>query len=267
MRTVLIALAGLLAGLLGEVIRRMIRQARIIRKQLDAYRRGEYEGQLRIIEGFRANGSEPPEYLFFRGSTLLELGALEEAEKCLRRSLGVEQAAIFKALTEDELGLVLLEQARYDEAIAAFENALLNAPGRGGPHRGIASALLRQERQAGDALRRARTAVELDEAARKSAREDYDLNLAESLAVFAWAVAAYGADEERVDQLLERSFTLCPTTTRPIRAEIHYHAARAYSALGRVEEREAQLAWAAEVDPNGNFGRLAAAELQKTAKM
>jgi tetratricopeptide (TPR) repeat protein len=244
----------------------MIRQNRIIRRQLDAYRRGEYEDQLRIIEGFRVNGSEPAEYLFFRGSTLLELGQLEEAEKCLRRSLAFDQPAIFKALTEDELGLVLLEQERYDDAISAFENALVNAPGRGGPHRGVASALLRQDRQAGDALRRARTAVELDEAARKSAREDLDLNLAESLAIFAWATAIYGGDELRVDELLARAFTLCPPTTRPIRAEIHYHAARAYSALGKLGERETELDRAAEVDPKGNFGRLAAAERLKTVK-
>ena len=263
MAKILVPIAILLAGLVLVGARRVIRHNRILREQLEAYKRGDYETQMRIVEGFRRRGSEPSRYLFFRGTALFELGDLAGAEGCLRRSIADERVPMLKTLAEDQLGLVLIEQGRHDEAIANFENVIALAPDRAGGHRGMAIALLRQGRQTGDALRHARQAVEIDEAARKAPREDLDLNLAESLAALAWAVAVYAGDAERTESLLEDAFALCPERTRPIRAELHYHAARAYLALDRVDTCQVQLVRAIEADPKGNFGRLAAVEAQR----
>lgn len=232
------------------------RRQRTLGAQLEAYRRGDYQGQLRAIEGLRSGNSEPPEYLFFRGKALYELGQLKEAEDCLRKGLPREPNRQRKALCEDALGEVLLEQKRYAEAIACFKSSIANWPQRGCCHRAIAAALLRQGTPAADALRWARTAVKVDEASHPATSEIHDLNLAEALATMAWAVAAYSGDAAEVDRLLERAFTLCPETTRPIRAQLHYHAGRAYSALGRTADSVSHFSRAASCDPTGNCGRL-----------
>jgi tetratricopeptide (TPR) repeat protein len=240
-----------------EGLRRFVRRQRTVLAQLAAYRRGDYAEQLRIVEGLRGKRSDPPEYLFFRGKALFEMGDLQAAEDCLRKGLPLEPTGMRKALAEDALGEILLEQGRYDEAIASWESSIAHAPGRGCCHRGIATAILRQGGPAVDAIRWARTAAQIDEKARRVPSEPLDLNLAEALATLAWATAAYSGDVEEVQQLLARSFELCPETTRPIRGQLHYHAGRAYAALGRMEASAGQFAQAAGIDPNGNFGRIA----------
>ncbi len=234
----------------------VFRRQRILNIQLEAYRRGDYQGQLRALEGLRKGNSGGPVYLFFRGGALYELGQLDGAEESLRKSLSLERKRRRRALCEDALGGLLLEQGRYAEAIACFEKSISEWPERGSCHRAIAAALLRQGVQAADALRRARSAVEIDDTVRPLTKETHDLNLAEDLAVLAWAVSAYSGDAREVDRLLERAFKLCPETTKPIRAQLHYHAGLAYRALGKTADSAIHFERAASVDPNGNFGRL-----------
>ena len=233
------------------------RARRVVMEQLAAYRRGDYEEQLRIVEGLRRNGEETPAYLFFHGKALYELGRLQEAEASIRKGQVLERDARMRAYSKDALGQVLLELGRYGEAIEAFESSLGDSSGRGCCHAEIATALLRRGGQPAEALRRARKAVEIDERARALTREIHDLNLSESLAALAWAVAAYSGDGAEVERLVGRSLALCPETTRPIRAEVLFHAGMAYAALGREEESARYFASAAETDPRGNFGRLA----------
>jgi tetratricopeptide (TPR) repeat protein len=204
----------------------------VLAAQLAAWRRGDYEGQIRAVGSLRV--WKPRAYLFFRGSALLNLGRLQEAEACLRQSLLMEKKRRLKALCESQLGHVVLAQQRYADAIACFERSIADWPQRGRGHRGIAETLLAQGVQPAEALRQARQAADLDEANTTLGAENRDLNLGESLATLAWAEAVNGGNAAKVEQLLQKAFTLCPETCVPIRAELDYLAGRAYAALGKT---------------------------------
>ena len=241
--------------------RNFIRFRGVLKAQLAAYRRGDYQGQLKIIEGFRTNRSEPEHYLFFRGTACYELGRLEEAEELLRRSLSMANDPARRTVCRDQLGLVLMEQARYDEAAACFRVCIEESPNRGGGRRGMAETLLRQDGNNAAALDAARLAVEADRAEKvsggKLGREAHVLNLSESLAVFAWALAKNAVDPAEVEGALTEAFALCSETTKPIRARLHFCASQAFSALGNTAESSRHIQFAAEIDPLGNYGRLA----------
>jgi tetratricopeptide (TPR) repeat protein len=160
---------------------------------------------------------------------------------------------------------VLMDQGRFPEAIAFFENAGSAWPDRGSSHRGVAEVWLRQGREFPEALEHARQAVEIDRPASGMKKEALDTRLGEDLATLAWAVAANstvaansGAAAE-VDSQLTESFKLCGTKTKPILAQIHYQAGKAYEALKMPEKAREHFRQAAEVDPNGIYGRLARA--------
>jgi tetratricopeptide (TPR) repeat protein len=242
------------------VVRRIANRLRILRTQLAAYRRGDYQGQLQAIEGFRVRGSEPVHYLGFRGSACYQLGRLEEAEQALRRSLSMEKYAQLRTVTRDELGRVLMEQGRWDDAAACFQECIAESPQRGGSYRSVAELLLRRGHDRTAALDAARRAEAADRAEKvspgKLGKEDHDLNLSESLAVLAWALAQNGTSPAEIEPMLKEAFSLCPETTRPTRAEIHYFAGRAYADLGKPVESERQFRTAVQVDPVGNYGRL-----------
>lgn len=58
----------LLAALCLLEVRSVVRFRGLVLAQLAAYRRGDYHGQLTIVERFRTRRSEPSHYLFFRGA-------------------------------------------------------------------------------------------------------------------------------------------------------------------------------------------------------
>jgi len=159
-----------------------------------------------------------------------------------------------------------MDAGRYPEAIAFFENAGTAWPDRGSSHRGIAEVWLRQGHEFPEALAQARQAVDIDRAASGMKKEALDTRLGEDLATLAWAVAANATSvfaspspgiADEVESLLAESFQLCGTKTRPILAQIHYQAAKAYDALKVTEKAREQLRVAAEADPRGVYGRLA----------
>jgi len=88
-------------------------------------------------------------------------------------------------------------------------------------------------------------------------KEALDSRLGEDLAVLAWAVAVNSGDVGEVESLLTEAFPLCGTKTEPVLAELHYHAGRAYEALGISEKTREHFRQAIEADPKGIFGRLA----------
>jgi tetratricopeptide (TPR) repeat protein len=248
----ILALLALFAAVL-HYWRRWFRS--VAAAQLAAWRRGDYEAQVRAVEPLR--GWKTEAHLFFHAGASFELSGLHGAEECLRQCLRMTKAPRARAIRESHLGHVLLEQRRYAEAIACFERSIAGWPQRGGGHRGIAQTLLRQGVQPDEALRQARQAAELDEANTALGTESRDLNTAESLATLAWAEAVNGGDVPKVEHWLEKAYALCPETIVPVRAQIHYHAGRAYSALGKTKASVWEFERAAKLDPHGNYGRLA----------
>jgi len=150
-----------------------------------------------------------------------------------------------------------MEHQRYPEAIAFFEDAGRAWPDRGANQRGLAEVRLRQGRELPEALELARQAVEIDRRATGMEKEALDSRLGEDLAVLAWAVAVNSGDVGEVESLLTEAFPLCGTKTKPVLAELHYHAGRAYEALGISEKTREHFRQAIEADPKGIFGRLA----------
>jgi len=267
--------AKTLTVLLAVVLLALLHRARLIRRfrraiaaQHEAYRNGDYEAQLEVAEALKR--SAHPAHLYFRGRALLELGRMDEAEACLRQSSIEEYDGHCIALYKDELGQVLVEQQRYDEAIACFESGIPHWPQRGGCHRGVAATLLRQGGKGPESLGRARQAVEIDEHYSKVPAGVHDLhvsearawNLGESLATLAWAEAVNSGNAAEVERLLARAFTLCPEDAVPVRAKVHYHAGRVYASLGKREESTGQFERAARIDPKGIYGRLGKAAMR-----
>jgi tetratricopeptide (TPR) repeat protein len=252
-------------------IARGIRTISAINAVMAAYREGDYEAGLKNAEGLK-NPLNPlsksAEYCFFRGTMLHHLGRLDEAEASLREGLPLEEDTRQRALVHNTLASVLMDAGRYPEAIAFFENAGTAWPDRGSSHRGIAEVWLRQGREFPEALQHARQAVEIDRAASGMKKEALDSRLGEDLATLAWAVAAnatavFNSANPRalteVESLLAESFQLCGTKTKPIVAQIHYQAGKAYESLKMPEKAQEHFRQTAEVDPKGIYGRLARA--------
>jgi tetratricopeptide (TPR) repeat protein len=231
----------------------------VLQDQLAAYQRGDYQAQLKIIEGFRIGGSEPAHYLFFRGGACFQLGRLGEAEQVIRRSMSMETSPVLSVLCQDQLGHILMEQGRWDEASACFQECILESPKRGGGHRAIAEGLLRHSERNEAALGAARLGVAADRA--KTARGrlgklDRAASLSESLAFLAWALAKNRANAAEVESALKEAFALCGETTKPVLAELHFCAGHAYADLGNKNESIRHFKCANEIDPIGNYGRL-----------
>ncbi len=235
----------------------VVRELGIIRDQLAAYRRGDYEAQLKIVEGLRVKGSEPPGYLFFRGSACFQLGRLEEAEQAIRRSLAIETNAALKTVCRDELGRVLMAQGRWEEAADCFRECIAEAPGRGCGYRAMAEMLLRRGGRSAAALDAARSAVAADRAASgKLGKEERDINLGESLAVLAWALAENQSPGGEIGSAIEEAFALCGDSAKPILAELHYCAGHVRAVLGDTAASARHFQSATEIDTAGYYGSL-----------
>jgi tetratricopeptide (TPR) repeat protein len=242
------------------VIARGIRTVRIMNAAMAAYRKGNYETALHKAEGLKG-ASTTAEYYFFRGSILYHLGRFDEAEASLRDGLPLEEDPRQKALVYNTLASVLMEQRRFPEAIAFYENAGRAWPDRGSNHSGIAEIWLRQGRELTEALARARQAVEIDRNATGIKKEALHTRLGEDLVVLAWAVAANSGDVREVESLLSEAFPLCGTKTTPVLGQIHYHAGKAYEALKMPEKSHEHFRQATELDPHGTWGHLSQASL------
>jgi tetratricopeptide (TPR) repeat protein len=240
-------------------IARGMRTISAINAVMAAYREGDYETGLQKAESLKGHPDNKAEYCFFRGTMLHHLGRLDEAEASLREGLPLEENPRQRALVYNTIASVLMDQGRYPEAIAFFENAGRAWPDRGSSHSGIAEVWLRQGREFPEALDHARQAAEIDRAASGMKKEALDSRLGEDLAMLAWAVAANSGAAAEVESLLAESFKLCGTKTKPILAQIHYQAGKAYEALKMPEKAREHFRQAAEVDPNGIYGRLARA--------
>ena len=223
----------------------------------EAFRRGDYDAALREAEGLKGSTHMPEAYSLQRGVLLYHAGQLREAEACLQEGLRIDTNPRLFALRVEQLGKICLEQGKYNDAVAYFERSVDGWPDRGGGHRAVAEALLRQGSPPAGALRRARLAVDADRDADPVSPELYGLNLAQSIAVLAWAVAEDSRDSAEVHRLLDEAFQLCGDAVKPALAEVHYYAGFACAALGDKEDGLSHFVQAAALDPQGNYGRLA----------
>jgi len=226
---------------------------------MQAYRRGDYETALRATEGLRAADQETS-YCFFRGSMLMHLGRLDEAEPLQRRAVLRQSDPRRSALAYSQLGQNLQEQGRYDDAMDCFEAALRRCPGKGSVYRHLAELQLHRGDCPTEALKWANMATGAErasEAETPGMEEVNRLNLGLALSALAWAVAVARQDRARVDQLMNEAIPLMGSNAKPYLAQAHYHAGRAYSALGDLGKQAEHFDEAARLDPKGTWGCLA----------
>ena len=94
-------------------------------------------------------------------------------------------------------------------------------------------------------------------------KEALDSRLGEDLAVLAWAMAANSGDAGQVEAALAEGLPLCDQKTRPVLAQVHYHAGKAFQALKLAEKSRMHFLQAGEADAEGIFGRLAREEASR----
>lgn len=243
-----------------QQIRRMI----TITKVVAAYRYGDYEGALQDAEGLKDGETKTATYCFFRGSMLYYLGRLEDAESVLLEGLPLEENPRKKAVFYEALASVLMNQQRFSDAIAFYEDSARITPDRGACQSGIAEVWLRQGKELPTALECARRGVEIDRRAKEMSgtpekKEVTKLQVGEDLAVLAWAAASNEGRIDEVDSILEEAFSLCGSRSKPILGKIHFHAGKAYEALTLRDKAKQHFRQSAQSDPNGIHGRLACA--------
>lgn len=237
-------------------LRQAIGFAQALKSVQQAYQDGDYERGLRLSEGLRQGKFMTPVYWYFRGKILYQLGEQTEAEECLRKSLALETDPRKQALCQEGLGKVLMEQARYADARTCFEECVRENPERGGGHRGVAEAYLREGVQIADAVSRAQQAVEVDRNREAQTAQIHNINLGEALGTLAWAVAAQSSNAAEVERLLSPAFSLCGDEHKSSLAQVHYHAGEAWLAVGAADRSGRHFRQAATIDPHGVFARL-----------
>ncbi len=252
---------------------------------MTAYRSGDYQAALEYTGELKRGWSETAESCFFRGKALYQLGRLPESEDALRKGAALETDSRRKALSAEALGYTLMEQNRFAEAIASFEQCVRFRPERGSGERAIAEALLRdaerlpapsapdadaQARKISEALDHARRGADLDRRNPGLNEEIHRTNLCEALATLAWALAANESEAgtkttDQIDPVLAETFQLAEGVSQYTAAQIYYHAGRAYGCLGIAEKAAEYYERSSRSDQQGNYGRLARAALAKNA--
>jgi tetratricopeptide (TPR) repeat protein len=236
---------------------RAIRTARLVNAVTAEYRVGDYEAALEKAERLKDGDRITAEYCFMTGSLLHQLGRLTEAEDRLRKGVPMEEDNRQKALVYNTLATVLMDQQRYPEAIAFFENAGRSWPERGANHRGIAEVWLRQRRELSESLDHARQAVDIDRGATGLKQEALDSRLGEDFAVLSWALAENSGSRAEVESHISEALRLCDKKTKATLAEVHYHVGRAYGALDAKQEASEHICRAMDLDCNGLWGKMA----------
>lgn len=225
------------------------------------YKKGDYDTALQLTESLKQNGKETSHYTFMRGALLFEKGQFAEAEQLLRKSITVEENKQLLALRCSTLGQLLMKTERYDQAMKCFETGLQHWPGKGGLHRDMAEALLRRGGDPQQALQLAKQAVAEESNPGSSEEGSRNINLAENLATLAWAVANAEGPRPEVDQLVARAVPMVGKEVVSSLAHVHYHAGLAYVPFEDFDETRKHMEAAAQLDPNGRWGRDAKAML------
>jgi Tfp pilus assembly protein PilF len=210
-------------------------------------KRGAYVKAREVLDGVMRWPPTGP-WKLTRARALFYAGRPEEAEAILRELVAAERDSKKRTLALEELGRVLLAQSRYDDAKRAFEAAAKMALTRPAAHSGLAEVRLMQGVEAEQALEDARRARQL-QTDRKG--------LAAIWGDEAWALAVLGRSSE-AQQAIEAGVKEMDREHRPEVAGFHWRAGMALLAIEQTTNAMQWFVKAAEIDPDGYYGRLAA---------
>ncbi len=193
--------------------------------------------------------------LFLRGTSLMQMGVFDEAEKRMCKCVDTAPNPKLGAVANIGLGEVYLHQERYEPAQQCFQHATILWPERGSTNREFAEVWLRRGDGPEEALRRARLAVDLERAGPGLSPETKDANLSVNLATLAWAEAVNSHDAAAVEKLCAEAVSLYAKTPVSYKAQVHCHCGLAYSALGDAVKGGEHFEEAVRVDPKGIWAR------------
>jgi tetratricopeptide (TPR) repeat protein len=206
---------------------------------------GNYAKARQILDGPLA---WPPSGLWklAQAEMLYYAGRAAEAEPLVREQL--ESNTRLRASAMETLGRVLLAQSRYDDARRAFEAAAKMAPSNPAAYLGLAEVRLMQGVAAEQALEDVQQArkVNTDRA-----------RLAAICGDEAWSLGILGRSGE-VQESIERGAREVDRSHKPELAGFHWRAGMAFLALEQTTVALQWLVKAAELDPEGYYGNLAA---------
>ena len=224
-----------------------------------AYRDGDYDRALLMCEGLPPNSQD---YFYLKGIVLNKLGQLEESERLLRA--GIEAVCEDEKqliLIYDTLGWALMDQRRFEDAVAVFEDSIRFGEERSAGHRAIAWALLMSGADPAKALSKAQVAARIAFSDSVANPDPEKMDLCDAVSTLAWAVGVNSKDEWEIGKLERETSALCDPRNRPALALMHFNMGRAFLELGKVQKYTSHFEKSAASDPEGNWGRLAKAEL------
>lgn len=192
---------------------------------------GRCEEALQLIAQLRRDGAPPDEIDVLQSEALREVGLFDESEELLRAYLKKNHR---DAAAHNQLGILLMEQRKIDEAAVSFAEAAQLAPGSPDYQNNLGFALLSTKRPA-EAVTALRSALKLD-----GSRAQTRNNLGFAL------VAADRADEAY------RVFRSAGSD-----ADAHYNVGVGLELRGAPAEAERRYQRALKADPQHTHARAA----------
>jgi hypothetical protein len=201
------------------------------------------------------------ETLFIEGTVQFLAGHLSLAEALLCQSLaeGQRRGEFTNSVALENLGCVLLEQGRYDEALQKFEDSLKVDPKRGGPYNSLGEIYLRQGIEPQRALELIDQALRYKRATWRSRTFDRHM-FGEIWGNRAWALALLNRERES-NEAIQRGFQETDRKFKPALAGLHWRTGQARRLLGDTPGAIDHFQQATRSDPIGLYGHLAAQAL------
>jgi tetratricopeptide (TPR) repeat protein len=225
---------------------------------------GRYDHALRLVPILSISGVGRNH---LRADVLMSAGRYNEAAPVLRdvihhmRGKRVTRFTRVKiCLNLENLGNLLLETGRFEEAQRFFQDAARLYPYRSVSPTGMAEALLRQGIFPEAALANAEKALNLFQ--HGAERITSSSRLGAILATRAWALAACGRGAE-AQEAINAALQSPARKTKGSLAEVHYKAGMSMLALSQRLGAVEYFALGSQLDPVGRWGRLCTEALQR----
>jgi tetratricopeptide (TPR) repeat protein len=202
-----------------------------------------------------------------KGIVLLHTGHYEEAEAAFRHSITHSYHSLMaldsaRGWLLENLGYALTEQAQYEEAIKAFEGAILITPSDSDRPNGLAEVYLRQGSEPHQALALTERSIRN----KKKIANQYLARYAtaELLGNRAWALALSGQCQE-AQAVLDQAFERSRNRSKLSKVSVYYRAGQTMRLCKDEQAARVHFEKAIEMDPQGRYGQLAGRSLLESA--
>jgi tetratricopeptide (TPR) repeat protein len=227
-----------------------------------AQERGDHLSSMRVLDRFGGLLWRPVRE-DFRAMLLVYSGEANEAEALIRSVIEDRQQTALKDEMNKTLGQALIDQGRYSEAGAIFEQVIKGSPERMGGYDGLAEVRILEGRPS-EAIELIEQAIHREVARPGMVRRFEAYEQGHLWANRAWAEAALGW-RPLAEQALERAFKAAGNN-KPELAGVHYRAGMSWNILQQPAKAREHFRAALELDPQGRNGKKAR-EAQRTAQV